>query len=45
MVVNMLWEGPAGARETLAHAAPGLARDRYLALPRGVARRQIYEGA
>lgn len=44
MVVDMLWEDAVGAREVLAHAAPGLTRDRYLALHRGVARREVYEG-
>jgi len=45
MVVDMLWDDAAGAREVLAHAAPGLNRDRYLALHRGVARREVYEPA
>lgn len=43
MVVDLLWEDAAGAREVLAHAAPGLSRERYLALHRGVARREVYE--
>ena len=44
MVVDMLWDDAAGAREVLAHAAPGLSRDRYLALHRDVARREVYDG-
>src|SRR5439155_26213451 len=44
MVVDMLWDDAAGAREVLAHAAPGLTRERYLALHRGVAHREVYEG-
>jgi len=44
MVVDMLWDDASGAREVLAHAAPGLTRDRYLALHRGVAKREVYEG-
>jgi hypothetical protein len=43
MVVDLLWEDAAGAREVLAHAAPALSRERYLALHRGVARREVYD--
>jgi len=43
MVVDMLWQDAAGAREVLAQAAPGLTRERYLALHRGVARREVYD--
>ena len=32
------------ADPALAHAAPGVTRDRYLALHRGVARREVYDG-
>src|SRR5215470_2028950 len=42
MVVDMLWNDAAAAREVLAHAAPGLSRERYLALHRGIARREVY---
>jgi len=45
MVIDMLWQDAAGAREVLAHAAPGLSRERYLALHRGIARREVYDGA
>src|SRR5712691_3728743 len=44
MVVDLLWDDASGARDVLAHAAPGLTRDRYLALHRGVAKREVYEG-
>src|SRR6266849_3911993 len=44
MVVDLLWDDASGAREVLAHAAPGLTRDRYLALHRDVAKREVYEG-
>jgi amidohydrolase len=44
MVVDMLWDDASGARDVLAHAASGLTRDRYLALHRGVAKREVYEG-
>ena len=43
MVVDMLWDDASGAREVLAHAAPGLTRDRYLALHRNVAKREVYD--
>jgi amidohydrolase len=43
MVVDMLWDDAAGAREVLAHAAPALSHERYLALHRGVARREVYD--
>jgi amidohydrolase len=45
MVVDLLWEDAAGAREVLAQAAAGLSRERYLALHRGVARREVYDPA
>jgi amidohydrolase len=45
MVVDMLWDDAAAAREVLAHAAPGLSRERYLALHRGIARHEVYDGA
>ena len=42
MVVDMLGEGAAGAREVLANAKPRLSRDAYLALQRGMARREVF---
>jgi amidohydrolase len=44
MVVDMLGDGGAGAREVLARAKPRLTREAYLALQRGMARREVYEG-
>ncbi len=42
MVVDMLADGATGAREVLARARPRLDRERYLALQRGMARREVY---
>jgi hypothetical protein len=42
MVVDMLADGAAGAREVLAKAQPRLTRDGYLALQRGMARREVF---
>ena len=44
MVVDMLWEGAAGAREVMAKARPPMTRESYLAFQRGLAKRQTYEG-
>jgi metal-dependent amidase/aminoacylase/carboxypeptidase family protein len=44
MAVDLLWDGAAGAREVLARARPPLTRQGYLALQRGMARRETYEG-
>src|SRR5881409_166625 len=44
MVVDMLWDGAAGAREVLAKAKPPMTRASYLAAQRGLARRETYEG-
>jgi metal-dependent amidase/aminoacylase/carboxypeptidase family protein len=45
MVIDMLADGAAGAREVLAGAHPRLSREAYLALQRGMARREVYDGA
>jgi amidohydrolase len=45
MVVDMLADGAAGARDVLGHATPRLSRESYLALQRGMARREVYDGA
>jgi amidohydrolase len=45
MVVDLLADGAAGAREVLARARPRLTRERYLALQRGMARREVYAGS
>jgi hypothetical protein len=44
MVVDMLADGAAGAREVLARARPPLDRKAYVALQRGMARREVYGG-
>jgi amidohydrolase len=44
MVVDLLADGAAGAREVLQHARPAMTRERYLAFQRGIARREVYEG-
>jgi hypothetical protein len=44
MVVDMLGDGAAGAREVLAQARPPLTRDKYVALQRGMAQRQVFDG-
>jgi amidohydrolase len=45
MVVDLLGDGAAGAREVLASARPRLTREAYLEVQRGLARREIYDGA
>jgi amidohydrolase len=45
MVVDLLADGAAGAREVLARARPRMTREAYLAFQRGVRRREIYDGA
>ncbi|HKZ06423.1 MAG TPA: amidohydrolase [Methylomirabilota bacterium] len=44
MVVDMLADGAAGAREVLGKAKRPLTRDGYLELQRKMARREVYEG-
>jgi len=44
MVVDMLADGAAGAREVLERATPRLTRENYLALQRGMTRREVYTG-
>src|SRR5438105_9055967 len=44
MVVDMMWDRAAGAREVLAKAKPPMTRASYLAAQRGLARRETYEG-
>ncbi len=44
MVIDMLWDGAAAAREVLAKARPPMTRASYLAAQRGLARRETYEG-
>ncbi|HYB42416.1 MAG TPA: amidohydrolase [Candidatus Methylomirabilis sp.] len=44
MVIDMLGDGAAGARDVLATARPRLSRAEYLALQRSMARREVYDG-
>jgi amidohydrolase len=45
MAIDLLAEGAAGAREVLARARPPMTRQRYLEFQRGLARRELYDGA
>src|SRR2546423_852681 len=44
MVVDMLADGAAGAREVVAKAKPPMTREGFLAFQRSLARREVYEG-
>jgi hypothetical protein len=44
MVVDLLADGAAGAREVVRAARPPMTREQYLAFERGLARREVYEG-
>jgi amidohydrolase len=44
MVIDMLAEGGAGARQVIETARPPMTRERYLAFQRSLARREVYEG-
>jgi hypothetical protein len=44
MVIDLLWDGAAGARSVLSNAKPPMTRESYLAFQRGLARRETYEG-
>lgn len=43
MVVDLLADGAAGARQVLSQARPPMTREQYLAFQRGLARRETYE--
>ena len=45
MVVDLLADGAAGAREVVAKAKPPMTRAGYLAFQRSMARREVFEGA
>jgi hypothetical protein len=45
MVVDLLADGAAGAREVVAKAKPPMTRAGYLAFQRSMARRELFEGA
>jgi len=44
MVIDLLADGAAGAREVLRAARPPMTREQYLAFQRGLARHEVYEG-
>ncbi|MGH7277788.1 MAG: amidohydrolase [Candidatus Rokuibacteriota bacterium] len=44
MVVDLLADGAAGAREVMKSAKPPMTREGYLAFQRGLARHELYEG-
>jgi amidohydrolase len=44
MVIDMLAEGGAGARQVIETARPPMTRERYLACQRSLARQEVYEG-
>jgi metal-dependent amidase/aminoacylase/carboxypeptidase family protein len=45
MAIDLLAEGGAGARQVLATAKPPMTREGYLAFQRGIARREVFDGA
>ncbi|HEV8530986.1 MAG TPA: amidohydrolase [Methylomirabilota bacterium] len=45
MVVDLLADGAAGAREIVAKAKPPMSREDYLTFQRGMARRELFDGA
>ena len=45
MVVDLLWDDAAGAREVLARTRPRMTRESYLAFQRGVRKREIFDGS
>jgi amidohydrolase len=44
MVVDLLWDGGAAARDVLSKARPPMTREQFLTFQRGVARREVFEG-
>ena len=45
MAIDLLADGGTGARHVLATAKPAMTREGYLAFQRGIARREIFDGA
>ena len=45
MVVDLLWDGAAAARDVVQSAKPPMTREQFLAFQRSMARREVYEGA
>ena len=44
MVVDLLWDGAAGAREVITKASPGMTRQGYVEFQRSVRRREVFQG-
>src|SRR5437870_1913926 len=44
MVIDLLWDGAAGAREVVGSGRPGMTRQGYVEFQRGIRRREVYEG-
>jgi amidohydrolase len=44
MAIDLMADGAAGARDVLKTAKPPMTREQYLAVQRGIARREVYEG-
>jgi hypothetical protein len=45
MAIDMLWEGGATAREVIASSRPRMTREQYLTSQRGIAKRELFDGA
>jgi amidohydrolase len=45
MAIDMLWEGGATAREVIASSRPRMTREQYLTFQRGIAKRELFDGA
>jgi hypothetical protein len=44
MVIDLLADGAAGARDVVKAAKPPMTREQFFAFQRGMARREVYEG-
>ena len=44
MVIDLLWDGAARAREVVARATPPLTRDGYVKFQRDIRRREVFRG-
>ena len=45
MAIDMLWEGGTAAREVIARGTPRMTREQYLTFQRGIAKRELFDGA
>ena len=45
MVIDLLWDGAAGAREVIAGARGGMTRQGYVEFQRGIRRTEVYDGS